>query len=99
SDVMNLDGQIGPGYGQSTQGSREALRTAARCEGLLLDPTYTAKALAGLIDHARSGELGLSSNVLFIHTGGAPNLFLERNAAELREGVTAAREGNRRTGP
>ena len=83
SDVVNLEEQIGPGYGSSTPASRAALRLAARQEGLLLDPTYTAKALAGLLEHARRGRLDPDASVLFIHTGGTPSLFLARNAEEL----------------
>ena len=83
ADVQNLDDQIGPGYGVATPASREALRLAASLEGLLLDPTYTAKALAGLLDHARTGRIDRSANVLFVHTGGAPNLFVSANAAAL----------------
>lgn len=85
ADVTNLADQIGPGYGLATPASAEALRLAARLEGLLLDPTYTAKAMAGLLDRARRGIIPEGRAVLFIHTGGAPNLFLERNA----EAITA----------
>jgi 1-aminocyclopropane-1-carboxylate deaminase/D-cysteine desulfhydrase-like pyridoxal-dependent ACC family enzyme len=52
---------------------------AARTEGLLVDPTYTAKALAGLADHLRRGRIAADERVLFVHTGGAPSLFLARN--------------------
>ncbi|HZP96271.1 MAG TPA: pyridoxal-phosphate dependent enzyme [Candidatus Limnocylindria bacterium] len=79
--VTNLDAYIGPGYGVTTPASRAALVLAARTEGLLLDPTYTAKALAALIDRRRRGLVGKSDDVLFLHTGGTPNLFLSRNAA------------------
>ena len=47
----------------------------ARQEGLLLDPVYTGKAMAGLIAHVRSGRIAAGSRVLFIHTGGQPALF------------------------
>ena len=52
-----------------------AIKLAARTEGLLLDPVYTGKAMAGLIDHARAGLFGPDSAVVFIHTGGLPALF------------------------
>lgn len=78
--VTNVDEYIGAGYGLPTPASRDAIRTAARLEGLLLDPTYTAKALAGLIDRRRRGLVDRDAAVLFIHTGGAPNVFLARNA-------------------
>ena len=80
SQVTNLSEYIGEGYGQPTPASGEAIRLAARLEGLLLDPTYTAKALAGLIDRRRRGLVAPAAAVLFIHTGGTPNLFLARNA-------------------
>ena len=80
SDVTNLSEYIGTGYGLPTPASREALRLAARTEGLLLDPTYTSKALAGLIDRRRRGLMDAAASALFLHTGGAPNLFLARNA-------------------
>ena len=48
---------------------------AAGYEGLLLDPVYTAKAMAGLIAHVRSGRFAAGSRVLFVHTGGQPALY------------------------
>jgi len=51
------------------------MRLAARTEGLILDPIYSGKAMAGLIDHARRGLLGSESTVVFVHTGGLPALF------------------------
>jgi D-cysteine desulfhydrase family pyridoxal phosphate-dependent enzyme len=78
-DMINLDGYIGAGYGALTPASIEAQRLAARTEGLLLDPTYTAKAMAALIDYARTGRVRAGERVLFVHTGGAPAVFLARN--------------------
>ena len=80
-DMINLDGYIGAGYGALTPASVEAQRLAARTEGLLLDPTYTAKGMAALIDHARTGQIRAGERVLFLHTGGAPAVFLARNEA------------------
>jgi 1-aminocyclopropane-1-carboxylate deaminase/D-cysteine desulfhydrase-like pyridoxal-dependent ACC family enzyme len=80
-DITNEDGYIGAAYGALTPASVAALRLAARTEGLLLDPTYTAKALAGLVDHLRQGRIRPDERVLFLHTGGAPALFLSRNEA------------------
>jgi 1-aminocyclopropane-1-carboxylate deaminase/D-cysteine desulfhydrase-like pyridoxal-dependent ACC family enzyme len=57
----------------------ECLHLAARTEGLLLDPVYTAKALAGLRNAIRSGEIGSESTVVFVHTGGNPALFAYAN--------------------
>jgi 1-aminocyclopropane-1-carboxylate deaminase/D-cysteine desulfhydrase-like pyridoxal-dependent ACC family enzyme len=53
----------------------DAVRLAAKTEGLLLDPVYTGKALAGLIDLARRGLVGADEEILFLHTGGMPGLF------------------------
>ncbi len=49
----------------------------ARCEAIFLDPVYSGKGLAGLIDHVRRGEVGLDETVVFLHTGGAPALFAD----------------------
>jgi len=68
------DGWLGPGYGLPTEELRQALSLTARSEGLLLDPVYTGKAMAGLISLRRQGNLP-EGNVLFWHTGGAPGLF------------------------
>lgn len=84
AEITNEDAYIGVGYGALTLGSVAALRLAARTEGLLLDPTYTAKALAGLVDHIRRGELRPHEQVLFLHTGGSPSVFLSRNEAIAR---------------
>lgn len=70
-----LDEYIGDGYGIESEGGREALRLMARTEGILLDPVYTAKTMAGLIDWVRKGAFTASQNVLFWHTGGQMALF------------------------
>jgi len=69
------DRYIGEAYGIPTQEGKEAILLAARTEGLILDPVYTGKAMAGLIDLVRKGEIGRERPVLFWHTGGAPGLF------------------------
>jgi L-cysteate sulfo-lyase len=66
---------IGEGYGIPTAGTREAIRLAAETEGLLLDPVYSGKAMAGLIDLCRQGYFSKDQNVVFLHTGGAAALF------------------------
>jgi D-cysteine desulfhydrase family pyridoxal phosphate-dependent enzyme len=66
---------LGEGYGVPTEGSNEAIRLLARTEGLFLDPTYTAKAMAGLLAAVKSGELRTDQTVLFWHTGGQVGLF------------------------
>jgi 1-aminocyclopropane-1-carboxylate deaminase len=57
-------------YGRLDERTSEAVETVARTEGVLLDPVYTGKAMAGLIDMVRKGELRQNQNVLFMHTGG-----------------------------
>lgn len=69
------DSQVGEGYGIPTKASQEALELMARHEGILLDPVYTAKAMAGLIARVRSGALSSADTVLFWHTGGQPGFF------------------------
>ena len=67
------DAQRGPGYGIPTAAAREATELLARTEGILVDPIYTAKALAELIARVRDGRL--EGNVVFWHAGGTPGLF------------------------
>jgi len=57
------------------EAEREAIRLTAQLEGILLDPVYTGRAMAGMIDLVRSGQIGTQAPVLFWHTGGAPALF------------------------
>jgi 1-aminocyclopropane-1-carboxylate deaminase/D-cysteine desulfhydrase-like pyridoxal-dependent ACC family enzyme len=64
------DTQVGAGYGISTPGSAAALELVARTEGILLDPVYTAKAMASLIDRVHSGAFSRDDTILFWHTGG-----------------------------
>jgi L-cysteate sulfo-lyase len=66
---------IAPGYGQCSPEGLEALALLARTEGILLDPIYSGKAMAGLIDHIRRGEWHAGQKIVFIHTGGTPALF------------------------
>jgi len=70
-----LDDYIGPGYGAPTDAMREAVLLAARSEGIILDPVYTGKAMAGLIDLVRSGRFAEDDVVVLLHTGGVPGLF------------------------
>ena len=57
----------------------EAVKLLARLEGLILDPSYTGKAMAGLIDLVAKGRFTKSDTVVFIHTGGTPALFAYRS--------------------
>jgi len=72
--VANCD-YVGPGYGFSTPASVAAIRMLARLEGILLDPVYSGKGMAGLIDLVRRGRFRRDENVVFIHTGGSVGLF------------------------
>jgi D-cysteine desulfhydrase len=73
--VVALDDWVGPGYSLPTPEMVEAVRMLAQLEGILLDPVYTGKAMAGLIALVRRGEFQAGQNVVFVHTGGAPALF------------------------
>jgi L-cysteate sulfo-lyase len=74
-DVVVDDRFVGEGYGVPTEHSREALTLLARHEGIVLDPVYTAKAMAGLIGRVREGAFSSAQTVLFWHTGGQAGLF------------------------
>ena len=74
-DIDNHDAYIGEHYGVVTEGGRAAMRLVAGSEGIILDPVYSAKAMAGLIDHVRTGRIGKGQSVVFLHTGGTPALF------------------------
>lgn len=66
---------LGRGYGVVGQPERNAIRTVAKTEGVLLDPVYTGRAMAGLIDMIKQGRFERGQTVLFWHTGGTPSLF------------------------
>ena len=70
---------VGDGYGIPTDGMKEAVRMLAETEGVLLDPVYSGKGMAGLIDLIRAGKFKGGENIVFIHTGGAIALFAYAN--------------------
>ena len=76
-DIVLDDRFLAPGYGQLNEAALNAMSTAAECEGLILDPVYTAKTMAGFIDRAEDGAKagGADRSLLFIHTGGTPAVF------------------------
>jgi D-cysteine desulfhydrase family pyridoxal phosphate-dependent enzyme len=74
-DVTVLDDYVGAGYGVPSAQGDEATELLARTEGVILDPVYTAKAMAALIDWVRKGKLTENDNALFWHTGGQLALF------------------------
>lgn len=73
--VISFDDYIGDGYSLPTDSMIEAVKLFARTESILLDPVYTGKVGAGLIDLVRKGHFPKGSNVLFLHTGGSPALY------------------------
>jgi L-cysteate sulfo-lyase len=76
-DLVTNQGFIGEGYGIPTGAGLEAIALLARTEAILLDPCYTSKGMAALIQHARDGELSVEDTVVFLHTGGMPALFTD----------------------
>ena len=74
--VRCYDEYVGPGYSLPTDEMAEAVRMLAGLEGILMDPVYTGKAMAGCIDLVRKGVFKKGQNVLFVHTGGSPALYV-----------------------
>lgn len=81
------DEYFAPRYGEPNQAGLEAIRILAGTEGVLLDPVYTGKAMAGLLDGVARGRFASDGPVLFLHTGGAPALFAYRNAINMEKGA------------
>jgi 1-aminocyclopropane-1-carboxylate deaminase/D-cysteine desulfhydrase-like pyridoxal-dependent ACC family enzyme len=79
-EIDATEDYIGPGYGMVSPAGREAMDLLARTEGVLLDPVYTAKAMAALIDDVRQGRRRPGDINVFIHTGGTPAVFAYRDA-------------------
>ncbi len=78
--------RVGDGYGAATEECRQAVLLAARTEGLILDPVYTGKAMAGLVAARREGVIGPGDRTVFVHTGGMPALFATAYASWVRNG-------------
>jgi D-cysteine desulfhydrase len=74
--ILCFDEYVGPGYSLPTPQMVEAVRMLASLEGILMDPVYTGKAMAGLIDLVRQGCFKKEENILFVHTGGSPVLYV-----------------------
>jgi D-cysteine desulfhydrase/L-cysteate sulfo-lyase len=81
ADLLHHDAYAGEGYGIPTAAGVAAMRLLGTTEGLVADPVYTGKCLAGLIDDLRSGRIRAGETVVFVHTGGQPLLF--NRAAEV----------------
>ena len=78
-DIVCYADYVGPGYSVPTDSMIEAVRLFAGEEAILLDPVYSGKAAAGLIDLVRKGVFSKGENVLFLHTGGSPALYAYLN--------------------
>lgn len=75
NEVTVYDDYVGQGYGIITDGCIEAIRLVAQMEAIFLDPVYTGKAMAGLIDLIHKGQFTSKDTVIFVHTGGLPAVF------------------------
>ncbi|MFJ9242024.1 D-cysteine desulfhydrase family protein [Streptomyces sp. NPDC101776] len=86
SDALRIRrDQVGSGYATLTEPTAEALALAARTAGLVLDPTYTGRAMAGLIASVRDGDIRPGERTVFVHTGGLPGLFGHAEAVAYAE--------------
>ena len=75
-EVPLIEGKyVGQGYAAFNKAAAEAITILARSEGVLLDPVYTSKAFAGMLDMVRKGQFGPEDHIIFLHTGGAPGLW------------------------
>ncbi len=81
--------QVGAGYHALTADTAAAIRLAARAEGIVLDPVYTGRAMAGLIAAVRDGDIEADAPVVFWHTGGLPGLFGHPDSTELAKPAEA----------
>jgi 1-aminocyclopropane-1-carboxylate deaminase/D-cysteine desulfhydrase-like pyridoxal-dependent ACC family enzyme len=79
ADIEASEDYIGPGYGHVTPEGWEAIQLLARTEGILLDPAYTSKAMAALINDVRHKRVKPGEVVVFVHTGGTPAVFAYRD--------------------
>lgn len=84
-DVVVKGGYAGESYGAPTAGMIDAVTRLARTEAVVLDPVYSGKAMAGLIDLVANGAFESSDTVVFLHTGGTPALFAYRTAFDVPE--------------
>ena len=74
-DIEIIDGFSGPAYAAPTDAAFEAIHLVARTEAVILDPNYTGKSMSALIDRVRSGGFPEDRTVLFLHSGGLPQVF------------------------
>lgn len=88
-DLFTDQEYIGEGYGIPTPQSLEAIALLAKTEAILLDPCYTSKAMAALIDHVRRGSISPGDTVVFLHTGGMPALFTSGFTTAFGAGISS----------
>ncbi|MFC1955932.1 D-cysteine desulfhydrase family protein [Chloroflexota bacterium] len=79
NEITIYDEYVGEGYGIPTPQCIEAIRLVAQTEGIILDPVYSAKTMAGFMDLIRQGRFTPQDTVIFVHTGGAPSVFAYAN--------------------
>lgn len=89
-DIVADDNYVGKGYGLPTPATIEAIEMFARTEGILLDPVYSGKGAAGLIDIVRKGGFKPGERIVFLHTGGAAALFAYRSRFPVESGASPA---------
>ena len=77
-----IDGFVGAAYGTPSPAGVAAVRLAGAREGMVLDPVYTGKAMAGLAACLRDGRIGAAERIVFLHSGGTPGLFANLDAFE-----------------
>ncbi|MCW5643506.1 MAG: D-cysteine desulfhydrase family protein [Rhodoferax sp.] len=77
ADIDIDDRHLGDGYGQVSAAGLQAMRLAGRTQGIVLDPVYTGKAMAGMLAQLREGRFAGDAPVVFLHSGGAPGLFAQ----------------------
>ena len=82
SSILVHDQVLAPGYGQLNEQTSDAIKRAAHLEGLLVDPVYSGRCLAGLIDLVERGIIKRDEQVLFLHTGGLPAIFAYQNTLQ-----------------
>lgn len=75
AEVVSFADHVGPGYGVPTEAALDAMALMARTEGVVLDPIYTGKCFAALLDHVKQGIVPRDATVVFVHTGGTPAVF------------------------
>jgi 1-aminocyclopropane-1-carboxylate deaminase/D-cysteine desulfhydrase-like pyridoxal-dependent ACC family enzyme len=87
-EVVNDGSYVGSGYAIPTPACLEAIKLVASLEGIILDPVYSGKAMAGLINHIRSGKIMKGETVVFIHTGGYPAIFAYNECFDFQDQLT-----------